>query len=83
MIFDGFLTRIGTVMALGARHGKRGFPSQEQGIAIPIWGVAEPSETAPKADANIEDAKVTPLRPKAEACEPAKEQSKKQGGANG
>lgn len=83
MIFDGFLTRLGTVMALGARHGKRGFPSEGQGIAIPVWGLAEPTETAPKTGVTSQDTNVTPFRPTTEANEPAKEQGKKQGGANG
>lgn len=79
MIFDGFLTRLGTVMALGARHGRKGFPTEEQGIAIPVWGMPEPSEinTKPEAltEADLQDAKVTPLRPK--------DQAKEKGGANG
>lgn len=37
-MFDGFFTRIRTVMGLGAAHGKRGFPRKEHGIAIPVWG---------------------------------------------
>jgi hypothetical protein len=39
-MFDGFFTRIRTIMGLGAAHGKRGFPREEHGIAIPVWGQA-------------------------------------------
>lgn len=39
-MFDGFFTRIRTIMGLGAAHGKRGFPREEHGIAIPVWGKA-------------------------------------------
>ena len=75
MIFDGFLTRLGTVMALGARHGRKGFPTEEQGIAIPVWGVPDAAKPAGTQEASIsadlQDEKVTPIRPQG------------QGGANG
>lgn len=64
-MFDGFFTRIGTVMGLGARHGRRGFPREEHGISIPVWG--EDSSGTNTVEFNqtnttSADANVTPLR---------------------
>lgn len=64
-MFDGFFTRIRTIMGLGAAHGRRGFPRDEHGIAIPVWGDASTTSAQQAATASLIDAtdsaNVTPI----------------------
>ena len=64
-MFDGFFSRIRTVMGLGAWHGRRGYPRDDHGIAIPVWGAASTDDSlqssAEGQDNGTEGTNVTPI----------------------